>query len=608
MLYYYLYFIILYSLLFVDCILCYHFNSNRILQRNSHISFIKMNSLRESITTSHSDSSISSIIQQLQDASNGFDLRGIYIDETNSSNCNNQIPYLTNELAFYIGIGFGEYIRKQVLDNSKEIHIGVGRDPRSSGLVLSNYLCAGLEYACNRIKAYDCGLCTTPSMYISCSKELLSNLYDNTKYSYPWPFDGAISITASHLPSEWNGMKFFTCNHPTNIGEEGIQAIIKNVKKLKESNINILNKVKIRKVYPFLTIYSKYLQFTILKLLNSKSMNPLNGIKICVNAGNGAGGFLASTLSELGADVSSSINLEPDGTFPIHIPNPEDKIAMSTTLNQVIETHADIGICLDCDADRVGLIDGISKTIINRNKLVALVATAAVIQDSSLVQEINGSKFTIVTDSATSNGITRYIESKLQGNHLRFKKGYRFVIEKGKSIPSCLVAVECSGHGGWKSNNWVDDGCYTAIRLVTYFIQQHQQNVSIKSLDSLISEYEEPIESREFRIKVINNQRQTIQMIENIVIEKLKFISKNIIDWSIEPINYEGIRINFNHKSGWFMLRRSLHEPILSLHIESELPHGILALVKVLVSDSGIGSLKEQIDLQSLYEYIETVV
>ena len=56
------------------------------------------------------------------------------------------------------------------------------------------------------------------------------------------------------------------------------------------------------------------------------SATPLKGLKVCVNAGNGAGGFFATqVLAPLGADVSSSINLEPDGAFPNHPANPEDK-------------------------------------------------------------------------------------------------------------------------------------------------------------------------------------------------------------------------------------------------------------------------------------------
>ena len=71
---------------------------------------------------------------------------------------------------------------------------------------------------------------------------------------------------------------------------------------------------------------------------------PLDGLKVCVNAGNGAGGFFAtSVLAPLGADVSSSINLEPDGAFPNHPANPEDKKHVQATIDAVAASGADVG-------------------------------------------------------------------------------------------------------------------------------------------------------------------------------------------------------------------------------------------------------------------------
>lgn len=65
---------------------------------------------------------------------------------------------------------------------------------------------------------------------------------------------------------------------------------------------------------------------------------PLQGLKICVDAGNGSAGFMAAqVLAPLGADVSSSQFLEPDGSFPNHQPNPEDKKAMESASKAVLK-------------------------------------------------------------------------------------------------------------------------------------------------------------------------------------------------------------------------------------------------------------------------------
>lgn len=118
-------------------------------------------------------------------------------------------------------------------------------------------------------------------------------------------------------------------------------------------------------------------------------------------AGNGAGGFYASqVLKPLGADVSGSQFLEPDGRFPNHIPNPENEDAMASVCSAVLEAKADLGIIFDTDVDRAGCVDAAGREI-NRNRLVAL-ASAIVLE-----QYPGG---TVVTDSITSDGLKVFIE------------------------------------------------------------------------------------------------------------------------------------------------------------------------------------------------------
>jgi len=74
---------------------------------------------------------------------------------------------------------------------------------------------------------------------------------------------------------------------------------------------------------------------------------PLVGYKIIVNAGNGAGGFFADLLASVGADISGSLYLEPDGTFPNHPANPEDPASMAATAHAVIHHQADLGLVFD---------------------------------------------------------------------------------------------------------------------------------------------------------------------------------------------------------------------------------------------------------------------
>lgn len=160
-----------------------------------------------------------------------------------------------------------------------------------------------------------------------------------------------------------------------------------------------------------------------------------------VDAGNGVGGFYADqVLAPLGADVSGSQFLEPDGMFPNHIPNPENKGAIDAASKMVLDSSADLGLIFDTDVDRMGCI-GATGQEINRNTLVAL-AAAIVLEDHPGT--------TVVTDSLTSDGLRTFIEQDLGGKQLRYRRGYKNVIDKSielnKSGVDSALAIETSGH------------------------------------------------------------------------------------------------------------------------------------------------------------------
>ena len=188
--------------------------------------------------------------------------------------------------------------------------------------------------------------------------------------------------------------------------------------------------------------YSRVLVDKIIKGVDSKINHdkPLAGMKIIVDAGNGAGGFFAEkVLARLGADTEGSQFLEPDGMFPNHIPNPENREAMKSISQATVNVGADLGIIFDTDVDRAAIVGPDGKSI-NKNALIALIA-------SILLEEEAGA--TIVTDSVTSKGLAEFIE-KRGGVHHRFKRGYKNVINESvrlnKEGISSPLAIETSGH------------------------------------------------------------------------------------------------------------------------------------------------------------------
>jgi len=318
---------------------------------------------------------------------------------------------------------------------------------------------------------------------------------------------------------------------------------------------------------------------------------PLAGFRIVVDAGNGAGGFYAEkVLQPLGADTTGSRYLDPDGSFPNHIPNPEDKTAMQSITEAVLQAKADFGIIFDTDVDRAGAVlsDG---SELNRNRIIAMLSAI-------LLREHPGT--TIVTDSITSSGLAAFIAEK-GGIHHRFKRGYKNVINESIRLNNAgqdsQLAIETSGHGALKENYFLDDGAYLVTKLLIELARSRKHGYT---LQSLIATLQEPCESQEFRMNIL---LEDFKSYGQKVIADLTDYAENQEGWTIAPNNYEGIRVNMdaNHGDGWFLLRLSLHDPLLPLNIESNTKGGVKQIAEELYQ-----FLKEQshLDLTALQTFL----
>ena len=314
----------------------------------------------------------------------------------------------------------------------------------------------------------------------------------------------------------------------------------------------------------FMDTYCRHLRQLIVDGINHPRIRtqPLSGFKICVDAGNGNGGFFArNVLALLGADVSGSVLLDPDGTFPMHSPNPEDSDAVEYASNATTLAGADLGIVFDTDVDRSCLIarDG---TIINRNLLIALLSAV-------VLRENPGA--TIVTDSVTSSGLSDFIAS-LGGTHLRYKRGYKNVINKGQELnengTNVPLMIETSGHGAMRENYYLDDGAYLAVKLVIEAVRRRVNGEG--ELEELLNGLRQPAEAKEARMKVLSNDFTSAG---SDVIEEFREKASNDWGWRVAEENFEGYRFNIDvggQKTGWVLLRASLHDPLLVLNAESE--------------------------------------
>ncbi len=481
---------------------------------------------------------------------NGSDIRGVALEGVEGEYIN-----LTSEVVEKIGVAFQKWLEKQFHEEKAKLKIGVGMDSRLSGPKLKTAVCESLSAA--GCEVFDCGLASTPAMF-------MSTIYKE------FNFDGAIMLTASHLPFNRNGLKFFTKNG--GLEKADISAILEIAKDVKLKDDELTIKIQYADL---MSVYSNRFVEQIREALNSEDyLLPLKGFKIVVDAGNGAGGFYATeVLAKLGADISGSQFLNPDGNFPNHIPNPEDKIAMESIQQAVVKNSADLGIIFDTDVDRAAVVDNQGNPV-NRNGLVALMAAI-------VLNEHPGTA--IVTDSITSDGLKTFIEDKLNGKHHRFKRGYKNVINESIRLnengEESWLAIETSGHAAMRENYFLDDGAYLVSKVVIKMAELKKEDRTI--LD-LIKELPQPKESVEIRINI---ETEDFKPYGESIIKALQNFSKKHDGWSVVPNNFEGIRVacGKNSGAGWFLLRLSLHDPVIPLNIESEQNGGVKEIAGVLL-------------------------
>lgn len=435
--------------------------------------------------------------------------------------------------------------------------IALGHDSRLSGERIADALAQ--VFVEKGVTVYDCGLASTPSMFMAV---------------LDLPCDAAVQITASHHPWHRNGLKFFTKDG--GLDAPDIEEILLAAQ---EERVPADAAGGSRVSCDHMTTYAAHLRDIICRGVNAEDYEyPLKGFKIAVDAGNGAGGFYATeVLAPLGADVSGSRYLEPDGHFPNHIPNPEDETAMRSICEAVRESGSDLGVIFDTDVDRGGAVDARGEEI-NRNRLVALASAIAL---------ENAPGGTIVTDSITSDGLKIFIEQTLGGHHHRFKRGYKNVINEAIRLNregiDCPLAIETSGHAALRENYFLDDGAYLCTRIIIKAAVLRREG---KTIDTLLADLREPVEAAEYRLKI---KAEDFRTCGNAWIDALETYAKKQ-GWAIAPDNREGIRVSFAEPElhGWFLLRLSVHDPILPLNVESDVPGGvekILAKFKAFVRD-----------------------
>ncbi|XP_050231847.1 uncharacterized protein LOC126680716 [Mercurialis annua] len=573
---------------------------------------LKFTKIKSSSTTNYNEVIIHEEMDRIRRLQNGSDVRGVALEGEKG-----RIVDLTPSAVEAIAESFGEWvIRGLEKENGgrvvEDVRVSLGKDPRVTGGLLSVAVFAGLARA--GCMVFDMGLATTPACFMS---TILP----------PFQYDASIMMTASHLPYTRNGLKFFTKRGGlTSLEVEEIcdKAARKYANRL--TKVSTLLNIPPTRV-DFMSTYAKHLRDIIKGRVNHPLHydTPLKGFQIIVNAGNGSGGFFTwNVLDKLGADTFGSLHLNPDGMFPNHIPNPEDKIAMALTRAAVLENSADLGIVFDTDVDRSGVVDNKGNAI-NGDKLIALMS-AIVLREHP--------ETTIVTDARTSMALSRFITDR-GGQHCLYRVGYRNVIDKGvhlnKDGIETHLMMETSGHGALKENYFLDDGAYMVVKIIIEMVRM-KLGGSDEGIGSLIKDLKEPAESIELRMNVIAEPRhakeKAIEAIEKFAsyIEEGKLegweldscgdcwvtdgclADSNDTPTAVDAYMYRAKVSDEEHgQHGWVHLRQSIHNPNIAVNMQSMVPGACQSMTKLLRDKFLMGSgVDKFLDITEIDNYAST--
>ena len=430
-----------------------------------------------------------------------YDIRGVY-GKT-----------LTDEDALMLGFFFGITVREK---NPKKRHplIIVGMDGRLSSPSLEEKITEGLENS--GCEVYRIGLGPTPMLYFA------SNYYKA---------DGAIQVTGSHNPKDYNGFKI-VLNQESFFGED-IQKLGHFASKGFSKTYDGFSKS--------VAINSNYVDEIIKPLKNIKEK--LNEKTIVWDCGNGASGPSVEMITKKIPGKHIVLYSGVDGNFPNHHPDPTDESTLKIMLNKMQEVDAELGIAFDGDGDRIGVID-------KQGRVVAGDLLTAFLANSISKNDKNNQ--TIILDIKSSYVAYENIMS-LGFKAEIGKTGHSNIKKRLKEIKSPL-AGEMSGHIFFGDNYFgYDDALYAAIRLLTLTAN----NIELDKFMSTL-----PITFVSPEIKIFCSDKKKFLTIDNI--SKDVFAKYN----SNDVITIDGLRVKNNH--GWWLIRASNTEEALVVRFEGK--------------------------------------
>lgn len=444
------------------------------------------------------------------------DIRGIYGED------------ITEELYYNTGRGFVEWLKQQTQKSEKDIWITIARDARLHSPALEKALAQGITSTGANVILL--GLAPTPIGYYS---EVVGVPgYDIT---------ASAIITASHNPSEYNGLKM-TFNKRTLTEQQ-----IKEVRDITFKNWSNTTEPATGAVENY-DIIPDYINE-----MSKKFGDIGKGIKVVVDSANATGGIVGPELyRKIGCEVIELFS-EPDGRFPNHHPNPSVEKTLDTLKEVVIKENADIGIAYDGDSDRIGVVDEKGKYLTG-DKLLLIYAMDSI---------ENGEKPTVVSEVKCSQVLFDEI-NKHGGKAVMCKTGHGYIKDMMKETNATL-AGEMSGHTFFKDRYYgFDDAVYAGCRIIE-IIANHRKNNPNFVISDMLKPFDKVCSSEEVRFPCPNElKKETLEKVKQCVEN-----DKNLFGSAIKDIiTLDGMRIVFD--GGFALIRQSNTEPVFTLRFEAK--------------------------------------
>ncbi len=237
---------------------------------------------------------------------------------------------------------------------------------------------------------------------------------------------------------------------------------------------------------------------------------------------------------------------------------------------------------------------------LNRNRLIALMGVIFARQSPGC---------SIVTCSVTSEGLSKFLQHDLGLSHIRHIKGYANVIHRAKTLSqsgqaNAEVAIETSGHCALKENDYMDDGTYTAVKTIALLAREKANHPSASLLNLIIAMKEMP-EVVEIRISPLDGTLESTARLYDYAAFEIEAGCSAVNGWSLDLENLEGVRVSVGNSGAFFMLRKSLHDPVLSLQIEADSRASARTSIvdPILSMFESEPQIKSALDFSSLKEY-----